>query len=73
MEIPKEYVLLKERWLGNWRFRVTRQTPDGFALAGEGTMHVRELPGGYALQTLYRLIFAGREPYEEFELWGYDR
>ena len=46
--------------------------PDGFSPVGDGAMQVRELPGGSALEALYRLGFAGREPYEEYELWGYD-
>jgi hypothetical protein len=73
MEIPKEYERLRERLVGDWSFRITRQMPDGFSLAGKGIMQVRELPGGYALETLYRSSFTGREPYEEYELWGYDR
>ncbi|HOI12730.1 MAG TPA: hypothetical protein PLG75_02675 [Methanoculleus sp.] len=72
MEQPEELNRLKDRFVGEWDLDMTIRMPDGSALTGRGTATVREVSRGYGIESVLAYTF-GDMPYEETDLWSYDR
>ncbi len=72
MEQPEELARLRERFVGEWDFDLTMRMPDGNTVTGNGTATVREVSRGNGIQSDLSYTVGGR-PYEETDLWSYDR
>ncbi|MDI6719240.1 MAG: hypothetical protein QMD46_06485 [Methanomicrobiales archaeon] len=72
MEQPEEPGRLKDRFVGERKIDMILQLPDGSAVTGRGTASVREVSRGCGVQSDLRYTI-GEAPYEETDLWSYDR
>ncbi|MDV2481909.1 DUF1579 domain-containing protein [Methanoculleus sp. Wushi-C6] len=72
MQEPKGLDRLRDRFVGEWDLDVTLRMPDGSTLAGTGTATAREVAGGYGIQNDLSFTLGGK-PYQETDLWTYDR
>jgi len=71
-EQPAELDRLRDRFVGEWDLDLTIRMPDGSTMTGRGTASVREVSRGYGIESVLAYTVGGI-PYEETDLWSYDR
>jgi hypothetical protein len=72
LEDPRDLDRLKAGLLGRWEMEVSGTMPDGRAVSGTGLATAVEISLGKGIHTETKMTIEG-EPYEEHDLWGYDR
>lgn len=70
---PRELEELKSRLVGEYDIDLTMTMPNGDNLRSKGYAMAEEISLGFGVRTTLRANIPGIGPYEEHDLWSFDR